>query len=212
MAGIIDLFIPKEKKFLEYIDKQIALLDDCVGELNKFSKNGKVSPKQINNIVNYISRKSEESDLVTRETINSLHKTFITPIDREEIKALVTSINNIIDSIKKIANCILYFKIEKLDSHLLKQLKLLNQSVITLKLIFEQPLFLDRNKANIEKVKKLEDEADDVFRIAIGGLFNNSHDPIEIIKQKEMYEITEDAIDDAKKIVDILETVLINNL
>jgi uncharacterized protein len=212
MSGIIDLFIPKEKKFLEYIDRQVLLLDSCVKQLNKLSKKGKINLDQLRKVLDQINKKSDESDLVTRETINSLHKTFITPIDREEIKSLVASINHIIDSVKRIANCILYFKIKKLDLHLLKQLDLLNQIVETLKLIFEEPLFLERNRANIDKVKRLEDKADDVFRIALGSLFNNSHDPIEIIKQKEMYEIIEDAIDDAKRIVDILETVLINNL
>ena len=141
-----------------------------------------------------------------------MQKTFITPIDREEIKSLVQSVNNIIDSIKKIVNCILYFKIKKLDIYFLQQLKTLNQIVITLKLIFEKPLLLERNMIHIEVIKKLEQKADDIFQTAIGKLFENNHNPIEIIKQKEMYEITEDAIDDAKRIVDILETVLINNL
>lgn len=212
MSGIIDLFIPKEKKFLEYIDRQIVLLDDCIKELDAFSKNGAINQNKLKQALNYINKKSEESDLVTTETITSLHQAFVTPIDREEIKSLVSSINNIIDSIKKIANCVLYFKIKRLDSHLLKQLKILDKIVAALKLIFEEPLFLKRNRVHIDTVKKLEDEADDVFRDAIGGLFSNSHNAIEIIKQKELYEITEDAIDDAKRIVDILETVLINNL
>lgn len=212
MGGIIDLFIPKEKKFLEYIDRQVILLDSCIKQLNKLSKGKKINSDQLRKTLDQISKKSDESDLVTRETINSLHKTFITPIDREEIKSLVASINHIIDSLKRVASCILYFKIEKLDLHLLKQLEILNQAIATLKLIFEEPLFLERNRVYIDKVKKLEDKADDVFRVAIGKLFDNSHDPIQIIKQKEMYEITEDAIDDAKRIVDILETVLINNL
>lgn len=212
MSGIIDLFIPKEKKFLEYIDRQVILLDSCIRQLNKLAKDGKINPVQLRKALDQINKKSDESDLVTRETISSLHKTFITPIDREEIKSLVASINHIIDSVKRIASCILYFKIEKLDLHLLKQLEILNQTVTTLKLIFEEPLLLERNRVYIDKIKKLEDKADDVFRVAIGNLFDNSHDPIQIIKQKEMYEITEDAIDDAKRIVDILETVLINNL
>lgn len=211
MSGIIDLFVPKDKKFLQYIDSQAGLLDDCAKQLNKISKKGKIDSIQLHKTLNYINKKSEESDLITRETISFLHKTFITPIDREEIKALTTNLNHIIDSIKKIVNCILYFKIEKLDSHLLEQLKILDQIITTLKLIFKEPLHLEKNRADMENIKKHEDKADEVFKKAMGGLFD-CRDPIKIIKQKEMYEITEDAIDDTRKIVDILETVLINNL
>ncbi|MCL5432688.1 MAG: DUF47 family protein [Patescibacteria group bacterium] len=211
MSGIIDLLVPREKRFLEYIDKQVIILDECTKKLNKITKNGSLNSKNFKTTLGFISKKSDESDDIARDTIAALHKTFITPIDREEIKSLALSINHFIDSIEEVANGIYDFKIKKFDDYFLKQIKILNESVDVLRLIFEKPLFLKRNRQYIEDIKELERKGDSVFRKAIGELFNNGHTPIEIIKQKELYEAAEDAIDDAKNIVDILETVLINN-
>lgn len=211
MAGIVDLFIPREKKFFDYLNKQIILLDDCIKKLSKLQENENLDLKELQKSVNCIGKKSKEGDVISTEIINLLHQTFITPIDREEIKSLSLSIHFIVNSVKKIVTSILFFKINKLDSNFVKQLRILEESVDNLKLIFKDPLDSKKNKLYISKVNKLENEADALFGKSIGELFNNGFSPIEIIKHKELYELTEDAIDDVKHIADIVETVLINN-
>jgi uncharacterized protein Yka (UPF0111/DUF47 family) len=98
-----------------------------------------------------------------------------------------------------------------LDKQFLRQIKILLQSVHLLKYIFEEPLSPKRNKENIEKIKELEREADSVYSLAIGELFSNGKNPIEIIKRKELYDIVEDTIDGICYISDLLETIIMNN-
>ncbi|MCL4415106.1 MAG: DUF47 family protein [Actinobacteria bacterium] len=167
MSGIIDLLIPREKKFFKYLDSQVLLLDDCIKHLDKSLKNKKKIlrrtqdlDRQTEKTLEYLHKKSDEAEKVSREIINLLHQTFITPIDREEIKSLSSSINFIIDSIEKIANGLFYFKIKKMDDYFLKQLRVLKESIEVLKLIFEEPLSSKRNRLHIEKIKTLEREGD----------------------------------------------------
>jgi predicted phosphate transport protein (TIGR00153 family) len=211
MAGILDLFIPKEKKFFEYLDQQIALLDQASVILDKLIKTEGTSKEKLHKDVLSLHKKSDEVDRISREMVNHLHKTFITPIDREEIKTLSTHLGFIVDALEKIGSTIYLFKIKNPDKKFLQQIKILLQSIRLLKYIFEEPLSPKRNKETIEKIKELEREADAVYRTAMGELFSNGKNPIEIIKRKELYDITEDTIDDICHVTDLLETIIINN-
>lgn len=211
MAGILDLFIPKEKKFFEYLDKQIVLLDESSVIISKLIKKEGEDQEKFHKDVNLLHKKSDEADNISREMISHLHKTFITPIDRDEIKALSTHLGFIVDALEKIASTVYLFKIKKLDDEFIKQIKILLQSIHLLKYVFEEPLSPKRNKETLEKIKELEREADTVYRIAIGKLFSNVKDPVDIIKRKELYDIAEDTIDDVCHVSDLLETIIINN-
>ncbi|MBU3979238.1 DUF47 family protein [Patescibacteria group bacterium] len=211
MAGILDLFIPKERKFFEYLDKQITLLNESSVILKNLIKTERTNENKYHKEVVLLRKKSDEVDYISREIISHLHKTFITPIDRDEIKALSTHLGFIVDALEKIASTIYLFKIKILDKKFIKQIQILLQSVHLLKYVFEEPLSPKRNKETIEKIKELEREADAVYRTAIGELFSNGKDPIDIIKRKELYDITEDAIDDICQVSDLLETIIINN-
>lgn len=211
MAGILDLFIPKEKKFFEYLNKQIIILDESSVILSKLIKTERTNEKKFYQDVIVLHRKSDEVDNISREITNHLHKTFITPIDRDEIKGLSTHLGFVVDSLEKIASTIYYFKITTLDKNFLHQIKILLQSIRYLKYIFEEPLSPKRNKETIEKIKELEREADSIYSKEIRELFAEVKNPIEIIKRKELYDITEDTIDDICHVSDLLETIIINN-
>ena len=211
MSGVIDLIVPKEKKFFESLNRQILLLDSSIKNLAQLIKKEKVSKKELKELTDYLHDQSDKVDDIDREIVNFLHNTFITPIDRDEIKSLSTSIGFIVDSIEKIAYSIYYFKLQEFDEHFLKQIILLEESIDALKMIFEEPLSSKHNRLFIELIRRHEREADRAYRKALGDLFNNGHNTIDIIKRKELYEITEDAIDDATHMVDVIETVIINN-
>lgn len=212
MSGIIDLFVPREKKFFIELEKQIEILDDCFRQLDFLSQKGKVNFKQLEKVLNKVIKKSDEADKINQGIINSLHQTFITPIDRDEIQNLSTNINRIIDSIEKIIAGVFYYKIEKNDKYFLAQLAILQKSIKELKSMFNKPLSAKGHRDSILTIRRQEKEGDRIFRKAIGYLFNNSHNPIDVIKLRELYTVTEDAIDDTKVVGDIFEMVLINNL
>ena len=211
MAGLIDFVIPREKKFFDHLYDQVNLLNDCIGKLNRFSKNSITNSKNQKKTLIYILRKRDKSVEISKNVVNSLHQTFITPIDRGEIKSLSLHLNQVIDSVKKITESICYFKIEKIDQYLARQINYLKKSSQILASIFKNPLLVRENCQRIESIRRIENQADNFYRRGVEYLFTNGHDPIQIIKQRELYEIAEEAIDKIDNIADIWETVLINH-
>ncbi len=211
MTGILDLFIPKEQKFIEYLQKQVLFLDQAVDSLAGCAFNYHFSQIQAEKALTSIRKKSDESNALGKQITIALHQTFITPIDREELQALSLSIRNTISIVEKIATCLVYFKLKKLDRSLLQQIRILEKTIGHLQLIFKHPLQLKHNTQHIDDIKHLEREANDILGKASGHLFNNGHDPMEVFKYKELYYLTEKAIDMVQSTVDIVDIVLINN-
>lgn len=210
MSGILDLFVPKDKKFFEYLNKQIVLLIEASKILDAFVSK-EYDKKRLDKYLLRIKANSKEVDEIYLEITNTLHKTFITPIDRDEIKSLSTNLTLIIDSFEKIITTISYLEIKRLDSNFLKQVIILQKAVKLLEFLFVEPLSAKRNRENLLKISQLEIDADDLYRTAIGELFKKKKNAIEILKRRELYDVVENAIDDIRVTSDILETIIINN-
>ncbi len=211
MAGFIDLIIPKERKFFEHLEEEVHILEESVRLLNAIAKTKRIKQDLLETHVKKIRRQSDNADANVREIITFLHQTFITPIDREEIKTLATKIAYVIDAVEQFASSLSYFKIKTLDSHSRKQLVIIYDSTQILVSIFKESIVKRNNNQKITQIKELENKADDIFMHAVAALFTNNHNAVAILKQKELYSIAEDVIDGIAIVADLLETILINN-
>ena len=142
---------------------------------------------------------------------SQLHRVFITSIDREDIKSLSSNLSIIIDSVRTLATSISYLKVKKFDACFLEQIKIFQKSVKLLRYVFQEPLSPKRNKQKLEEIKRLERDADDIYRKAVGALFSDKKNAVEIIRQKELYDAAENAIDNIRRLVDLLETIILIN-
>lgn len=211
MSGLVDFFVPREKKFFELLQKQVGLLHSSTKELLTSLEEETLKDIKLKKAFNFIEKKSDESDILSHQIVDFLHQTFITPINREDIQALSVNINRVNDSIEKIASSILFFKIRTLESYFLRQIKIVHQMTHILTLMFKNPLAYKVNREHIEKIHLLERKGDELYKLGIGHIFDNQHSSIDIIKEKELYEISEDTIDEIKYIADIMQTILINH-
>lgn len=211
MAGIIDLLIPKEQKFFEYLQKHLTLLDESVDILLALMKQKKISSGSLQKTLLRFDGFSDDSDTMSARIIQLLHESFVTPIDREEIYSLSSHIHRSITSVKKIMNAMLCFHITTPDNHVIKQVRLLKKAITILERLLHHPLSEKEGMREIEEVKQLEKEGDKVFITAMTRLFEDKITPIELIKQKNLCEAAEDALDDAKHIADIMQSILINH-
>ncbi len=210
MAGFIDLIIPKEKKFFEHLEKQITLLTTCIDELEGL-KQKNLDQKRLTKVVQKIRKKSDEANSNTQIIINFLHQTFITPIDREEIKSLATQTGLVIDAVERFAPSLAYFRVKTVNPYTNRQLTLIKEATDILASIFKQSMIRQDNRKRIERIKILEDQADDIYMQAVADLFKTNHNAIAIIKQKELYTHAEDIIDGIAHVADFIETIIINN-
>ena len=156
-----------------------------------------------------ISAVEHRGDEMTHAILIKLNQTFITPFDREDIHLLVSSLDDVLDFIFAAADRLLTYKITQpspsakiLAGIILKQTEELAKAVV----------LLDKGSRlmpHCVEVNRLENEADQVSREAIGRLFDGDYDPITLIKLKELLEVLEEASDKAEDVADVLETVVL---
>ena len=155
-----------------------------------------------------------EGDRITKDAIDRLNKTFITPIDREDIHALVSKLDDILDLIDAAAHRLVLYRIEAPTPELVAISEQLIRPIETIKRAL---LHMDRMKkprailADCEEINRLENEADELHRLAISTLFDKEKDPIRIMKWKEIYENLEEATDRCEDVANIIEGVVIKN-
>ena len=152
-----------------------------------------------------------EGDRITHRTIRSLNQTFLTPIDGEDIHALTTALDNVIDAIEAAASRMVLFKIDRPTPEALE----LCETIVTsteqlLKAVSHMPRLDDIDEYCIE-INRLENTADDIYRRAIGNLFSNGTSPLDVVKWLDIYEILESATDRCEDVANILETIGLKN-
>ncbi len=167
----------------------------------------------LDNWAKEIHELEEDGDLLTHDIIKKLNKTFASPIDREDIHALASRLDDILDFIWGTAQRLAVFKMkEPTDAAIIMSKELLVTVELVQKAIRElkeknYPLM----KEYCIEINKLENKVDRIFRDALGGLFDEIEDPILVIKWKEIYEHLENASDKCEDVADILESIAIKN-
>jgi predicted phosphate transport protein (TIGR00153 family) len=152
-----------------------------------------------------------EGDRITHRTIRSLNQTFLTPIDAEDIHALTTALDNVMDSIEAAASRMVLFRIDKPTSEAKELAEVIENSTEQLvKAVSHMPRLDDIDEYCIE-INRLENTADDIYRKAIGQLFENGTTPMDVIKWLDIYEILESATDRCEDVADTLESIGLKN-
>ena len=143
-----------------------------------------------------------------------LNKTFITPIDREDIHALISELDNVVDLIYGTANRLVLYKVpapgpdmQKVVHLLVRAVEEVAKAVLRLKDMKKPEMIL----AQCIEINRLENEADEALRSAISNLFEHEKDPIRIIKEKEILETLEHATDCCEDVANVLEGIVLKN-
>jgi predicted phosphate transport protein (TIGR00153 family) len=167
--------------------------------------------KNVETKVSEIRRIERIGDEMTHAVLTKLNQTFITPFDREDIHALTSRLDDVLDFINSAGARIIMYRITNpppvardLSRIILLQAQELHRAL---------PL-LRRNGdilSHCVEINRLENEADVVSRAAIGQLFDQEKDPITLIKTKELIEILELATDKAEDVANVLESVVLKN-
>jgi len=153
----------------------------------------------------------QEGDILTHEIMKKLNKTFITPIDREDLHALAASMDDVLDLIWAAVDRLLVFKIREttkeaisMSKDLLETTEVMQKAIKNLK---------EKNYSHVQEycieINRLENRIDRDFRDALGKLFDEVKDPILIIKWKEIYEHLEDASDRCEDVANVLEAIVL---
>jgi predicted phosphate transport protein (TIGR00153 family) len=153
----------------------------------------------------------QDGDKITHDIVRRLNSTFVTPIDREDIYALATRMDDIVDYTEEAADFLGLYKIEAPMAQAQALTKVLVASCEQLAMGLENlPSFKDLDKYWIE-IHRLENDGDRISRDAVASLFSNGIDPMVVIRWKDMFAVLEEAIDATETAAQILEGIVIKN-
>ncbi len=152
-----------------------------------------------------------EGDRITHDIIDRLNHTFVTPIDREDILALASSLDDIVDYTEEVADYLGLYKIEAPMDQAIRLARVLKDSSAQLaEAIPRLRGFRDISAYTVE-VNRLENEGDRITREAVASLFDGGIDPMVVIRWKDLFERLEAAIDATERVANILEGIVIKN-
>lgn len=201
--------IPRDTKFFDMFEEMAGNVVDAARILTELLNN--YDYERMPREVERIKEIEHHGDDLTHRLLVKLNQTFITPFDREDIHLLASSLDDVLDFIFSASYRLLNYKITQpspsakvLAGIILRQAEELKKAMA----------LLGKNQhllPHCVEVNRLENEADQVSREAIGRLFDNSPDPITLIKLKELLEILEEASDKAEDVANVLETVVVKN-
>ncbi|OGO01082.1 MAG: phosphate transport regulator [Chloroflexi bacterium RBG_13_52_12] len=203
-------FLPREQKFFDLFEasaKNIIKGSQALKEMVD-------SWQFIDSRVAEITELEHEGDSITHQVISLLHRTFVTPFDREDIALLAHTMDDIIDFIHASADSMFIYKISTPTQRAKELADIILQGAIEV----EKAVRGLRRKSEFKhilescvEINRLENMADRVYRAAIGELFDNTTDIIQVIKWREIYEHMESATDRCEDVADVLEGVALKN-
>jgi uncharacterized protein len=203
-------FLPKEENFFELFERAAAnahLASEMLIEFLEKFDDLESRAKKIKDV-------EHAGDKITHETLDRLARTFITPIDREDIHTLVSRLDDIVDLIDTAVNRMVVYRIARPRPDALELARCLRHATGIIR--EAMPLLRDMKNSRLihEKciaIQTQENEADRVMQHALAELFGNCTDPIEIIKWKDLYNEIESATDRCEDVANVLDTIVLKH-
>lgn len=196
-----------EKEILTILDKLADKAVEVSEDLVKLF--GDMEHAREHHIV--IKKLEREADELTRNVFAELNKTFITPLDREDIQRIASKIDDVIDFVEGISGRIVSYHITEVPPYMLEISKELTKATKEVELMIDKLGNMKRNGDIINHCRTtsdIEHTIDDLFREAVGKLFE-TNDAINIIKLKDIYEAIETASDRCVDVADVVEDIVL---
>jgi uncharacterized protein len=202
--------IPKEQKFFDLFEELAAKIEEGGGLFTEMLENYSMNNPKLARLKEI----EHEADVITHRTYEKMHKTFLTPLDREDIYLLVNKMDSILDIIEASAIRMSLYKITSPRQGIIDQMRVLNLAIAKVKVIVHGLRDMKNSPTILEgcvAINTLENEGDYLLRNAIADLFEHEKDPIELIKWKEIFERLEEGSDVCEDVSNIVEGIVLKH-
>jgi hypothetical protein len=203
-------FLPQEGDFFTLFSRHAELMVRCSRELDALI----ADPAQATPRSHAVKTLESEADGVTRETVRLLHKTFITPLDRDDIHQLISGMDDVLDLMEDVAQLVVLYDLRRVPP----EAKVLSDLCVQCTEQVQAAVALLPSMARSEEIlglcqsiDQLETEADHAMRAAIARMFREEADARELIKAKEMIELLEMVTDRCEDVANLLEGIVLEN-
>jgi uncharacterized protein len=205
--GFLSWIRSNDKEIIDVLEEQAANLVKATSYLVEFMSSYKMDGQSRYNIIKDLEH---QGDQITHRLFTILDKTFVTPLDPEDISKLTSAIDEVLDATEGVANRFVLFAIAAPTPYMMELSKILLSASQEVQLLITRIRNLKSASNLIDHSKKIvnyEHKADTIYRTAIAELFKTNNNPIEIIKLKEVYETLEGALDRCADVADVVEDI-----
>ena len=196
--------VPQERRFYDLFSQQGRLVQDTLLELSKSLLEGRTRHPRLRDL-------EHEADDVAHEIYSLVNRTFVTPIEREDILALASALDDIVDLAEEVSDKIDLYHVEAITEYARRMGENLARAGDILARVLEDlEGFRDLEPRRIE-IHRLENETDLVTREALAALFTDDSSPADLVKWKDIYDLLEATMDGCETAAQVLETIAIKN-
>ena len=204
---LTQVFVPRDREFFDLFEEAAGNIVRAAGLLKEMLTE---YPDKAG-LVREILICEQEGDRITHDIIRRLNETFVTPIDREDILALASAMDDIVDYTEEVADYLGLYKIEAPMDQSLQMSRILRDACRQLVEAMKRLRGFDDMSHYTIEMHRLENDGDRVVREAMAALFDTGVDPMFVIRWKDIFERQEQAIDATEHAANILEGIVIKN-
>jgi predicted phosphate transport protein (TIGR00153 family) len=200
-------FFPQDDDFFVLFRKQGALVrEGCVQLHDMISKFDDLDER-----ARRLKDVEHQGDLVTHEIFERLNRTFITPLEREDIHALASGLDDVLDAVEAIGSRIVMFHVPTMTPQALELSRILVDCGVQIERALEHLKDFKHLMAFTIELNRLENEADAISREVVADLFSGKHEFLDVLRWKEIYGRLESAADQAEDVANTIESIVIKN-
>ncbi len=196
--------VPQERRFYNLFEQQGALVEETLRELSKSLLEGRSRHPRLRDL-------EHECDDITHEIYRLINRSFVTPIEREDIYALASSLDDIVDLAEEVADKIDLYKVAEVTPQARAIGENLSQAGRELAAALKDLEGFENLEAHRIEVHRLENECDRINREALGELFSDGLSAADLVKWKDIYDLLEATIDRCEQTANVLEAISIKN-
>lgn len=204
---MLSRLIPRDEQFFELFNQ----LSDHLKTTGKLLDQLFANPERTTELVRQIKDVEHQADILTASINQRIDKSFITPIDREDIHMLASRLDDVIDRLDGTARRVVMLHINEVREPAKQMAHVIVRAAEHIAVAVRAIKTPSAVTAQVTEIKKLEEEGDALYHEAVGSLFSGTPDPIEVIRWKEVYESLEMAIDQCMGVANAVQSISLKN-
>jgi len=207
MARLSQLFMPREREFYDLFEEAATNIVRAAAMLEEMLE----SWPEKSELAREILLAEQEGDRITHDIIHKLNATFVTPIDREDILALASGLDDILDFTEEVADFLGLYRIEAPMDQAIELAKVLHQASRQIAEALPRLRTQQDVSHYVVEIHRLENDGDRLERMALASLFERAVDPMVVIRWKDIFERLEEAVDATEHVANTLQGIVLKN-
>jgi len=198
---------PREEDFFVLFRKQAALVrEGCEQLLEMVTTFDRLEER-----AKQLKEVEHRADVVTHEIFERLNRTFITPLEREDIHQLASNLDDVLDAVEAIGSRLFLFQVGQPPAEALRMAKILTECATQIEQAVDNLKKMNNLISFTMEINRLENEADGISRQVTADLFSGKHDLLDVMRWKEIYDRLEDAADKCEDVANAIESIVVKS-